>query len=208
LPSPPADLAVEIPARVLRQRPDVRTSEEQLAGAAERVAASEANRYPTVQLRASLAWSAVTLGAVGSTAPAAALIAGLAQPLFDGGQRAAQRELQWAAFDAAREAYRAQVLLALREVEDALVQLDGSRRRLASLRQAAQAADAAALLATQRYASGIVDFQVVLDTQRSLLVVQESLTGAQADWVTNHIRLYKALGGGWRADAPATENPG
>ena len=62
------------------------------------------------------------------------------------------------------------------------------------LRQAEQAARDAALLATQRYASGLVDFQTVLDTQRTLLGVQDSAATAQTDWASGHVRVLKALG--------------
>src|SRR5512146_421955 len=91
-----------------------------LEAAGERVAAADAARRPTLQLRASLAWSALTLGSLGSTAAARSLLLGATQPLLDGGLRDAQLAAQQAAFDAAREAYRSQVLAALQEVEDAL----------------------------------------------------------------------------------------
>jgi outer membrane protein TolC len=92
------------------------------------------------------------------------------------------------------------VLTALQDVEDALVALQGDRLREARLQAAAQAASNAALMANQRYSSGLVDFQVVLDTQRSLLVTQETLAIADSTLAADHVRLYKALGGGWRAD--------
>ena len=79
------------------------------------------------------------------------------------------------------------VLTALKDVEDALVALHGNRERLSYLQRAAVAAASAARLARQRYGSGLIDFQTVLDTQRNQLAA-------------NHVRLYKALGGGWRSD--------
>jgi outer membrane protein TolC len=54
-------------------------------------------------------------------------------------------------------------------------------------------------MANQRYQSGLADFQVVLETQRSLLNSQDALSSATADVSSDHIRLYKALGGGWTA---------
>jgi outer membrane protein, multidrug efflux system len=83
-------------------------------------------------------------------------------------------------------------------VEDALAALDAARERTATLRRALEAARNAALLATQRHASGLIDFQVVLETQRTLLSVQDSLVAGQAELAADHVRLYKALGGGWR----------
>jgi len=99
----------------------------------------------------------------------------------------------------------------LQEVEDALSALQGDGARIEQLRVAAEAAANAALLAQQRYNSGLVDFQTVLETQRTQLSAQDSLASAQATLTADHVRLYKALGGGWTptaaeamAAAPAT----
>ncbi|MEO8656054.1 MAG: TolC family protein, partial [Ramlibacter sp.] len=77
------------------------------------------------------------------------------------------------------------------------IALRGDRERLARLQQAAEAAGNAALMASQRYTSGLVDFQVVLETQRTRLSTQDSVANAGADISADHVRLYKALGGGW-----------
>jgi outer membrane protein TolC len=65
------------------------------------------------------------------------------------------------------------------------------------LQAAVTAAGNAALLAQQRYASGLIDFQIVLQTQRTLLTAQDSVATNQANISADHVRLYKALGGGW-----------
>lgn len=65
------------------------------------------------------------------------------------------------------------------------------------LQQAAEAAGNAASMASQRFTSGLVDFQVVLETQRTRLSTQDSVANASADVSADHVRLYKALGGGW-----------
>jgi outer membrane protein TolC len=92
------------------------------------------------------------------------------------------------------------VLKALQEVEDALVALRADRARLASLRLAAESAVNASLMANQRFQSGLVDFQTVLETQRSRLATQDSVALAYATVSADHVRLYKALGGGWESD--------
>jgi len=205
-PQPPRGLALAIPAAVLRQRPDVLAAEWQWHAAAERVAQADAQMLPAAQLRASLAWSGVTLGSVGSLAAARSLVASIGQTLFDHGARSAQRDAQRAALDAASESYRASVLAALRDVEDALSALGASRERLVALDAAEQATRDAALLANHRYESGLIDFQTVLDTQRTLLNVQDSVASARTDVATNHVRLYKALGGGWNPAAGTGES--
>lgn len=205
MPTLPADLAMSFPAETLRQRADVRTAELRVSAAAQQVVQADAARYPSFSLGGSLGLSALTLGGLtGGGALASSLLAGVSLPIFDGGAGKAQVRAEQAAYDQTREAHRATVLTALKDVEDALVALKGDRERLVNLRNAAEAADNAALLARQRYASGLVDFQTVLDTQRSLLSTQDSVAGVGADLAADHVRLYKALGGGWSPDAGAT----
>jgi outer membrane protein, multidrug efflux system len=198
LPQPSAGFAVGIPASVLRQRPDVSASEQQLRASAEQVAQADAQRWPAASIAASLAWSGATLGSLGSAVAARSLLASASQPLFDAGLRDARLAARQAQFDAAQASYRASVLKALQEVEDALAALAAMREREAALQTALQAARNAALLATQRHASGLIDFQVVLETQRTLLNVQDGVAAAQAELAADHVRLFKALGGGWR----------
>ena len=100
--------------------------------------------------------------------------------------------------------YRAAVLSALQQVEDALLALQGARLRLASLRLAADAASSAAQLARQRYSSGLIDFQTVLETQRTQFATQDGVASANAEVGSDQVRLFKALGGGW---SPAVEAP-
>jgi len=205
LPQPAQGLALAVPAQALRQRPDVLAAEMQLRAAAERVAQADAERYPAVDLRGSLAWSALTFGSLGSIGAARSLVASIGQTLFDHGQLSAQLAAQRAAFDTAQENYRASVLAALQDVEDSLSALAASRERVVALRNAVDASRDAQLLANNRYASGLVDFQTVLDTQRTLLNVQDNMAGAEIDLATNHVRLYKALGGGWSVAATPKE---
>ena len=69
------------------------------------------------------------------------------------------------------------------------------------------AASSAATMARQRFGGGLVDFQIVLETQRSRLNSQDSVASAGAAVSADHVRLYKALGGGWRPDSPAASDP-
>ena len=199
LPQAKAGVEVNLPAAVLRERADVLAAEARLRAAAERVGAADAARKPRIALDASVGWSAGTLGNLGSIAAARSLLVSLTQPLFDAGRLRAQLTAREAEFDAAQASYRASVLGALQEVEDALVALSASREREAALERALESARTAALLASQRHASGLIDFQTVLETQRTLLNVQDSVTSAQAEVAAAHVRLYKALGGGWSA---------
>ncbi len=190
-------LALSIPAETLRQRADVRAAEFRVKAALARVSVAEAARYPSFSIGGSMGLSALTLSGLTSGATAtAALLGAVSFPLFDGGATEAQVRAQSAALTQARSSYQATVLAALKDVEDALVGLQGNRDRLTRLQAAEAAAAQAALLAQNRFSSGLIDFQTVLQTQRTLLSAQDSLATTQADISADHVRLYKALGGG------------
>ena len=198
LPALPAQVAVGIPADTLRMRPDVRTAERRLAAETARVGVAEAARYPGFALNGSIGVEALTLGALsGGNAGASSLLAGVTAPLFDAGRRRAQVEAQDAVREQAQVAYERSLLAALQDVENALSALARSQERQRALTGAADAARNAAALARQRYTAGLVDFQSVLDTERTRLSVEDSLASTRADGVLALIRLYKALGGGW-----------
>ena len=198
IPQPPAALTLDIAAQTLRQRPDVRAAELRITAALARVSAADAARYPGFAIGGSFGLNALTLGALGNSASlVSSLLGSLSIPLFDGGARGAQVLAQEAALEQARANYQAVVLSALEDVANALVALSGDRARLTHLQAAADAAGHAALLAQQRYRSGLIDFQTVLQTQRTLLTTQDSVAGSTADISADHVRLYKALGGGW-----------
>jgi NodT family efflux transporter outer membrane factor (OMF) lipoprotein len=201
-------LSIDIPARTLRQRADVRAAEYQVAAALARVGQAEAQRWPSFAVGGSLGLAAATVGSLGnSSAVLGVLLGSVTWPVFDGGALLAQVGAQQAALAQAQQSYRASVLGALQQVEDALVALDGNRQRLASLRLAADAAGSAALLARQRYGSGLIDFQTVLETQRTEFATLDGVVGASAELGGDHVRLFKALGGGWVPDRQTVDDP-
>jgi outer membrane protein, multidrug efflux system len=198
IPRVPERVAVGIPAQTLAQRPDVAVAERNLAAATARVGVAEAARYPGFQLTGSIGSEALSLGALGGGATLArSLAASVAATLFDAGRLARQVDIQDAQREQALVSYRQAVLTALEDVENALVALANTQHREEALASAETAARSAADLARQRYASGLVDFQTVLDTERSLLTVQDGLASASAERATALVQLYKALGGGW-----------
>ena len=206
VPQARAGLAMNIPAETLRQRADVRAAEFLMAAALARVDQSQKQRWPSFAIGGSLALNAATVGALSSsTALVTSLLASVTLPEFDGGSLRAQVRQQQAALVQAQQAYRAAVLGALQQVEDALVALQGDQRRLGSLSVAADAAMQADTLARQRYATGLIDFQTVLDTQRTRLSSQDSVVLASADVSSDHVRLFKALGGGWSVATAAAD---
>ncbi|MBA4264016.1 MAG: RND transporter [Comamonadaceae bacterium] len=198
IPQAPTDLALAFPADTLRQRPDVRTAENRVGAALARVSQADAARYPSFRLGGSLGLSALTLGTLSNGASVvSSLLASVSVPLFDGGAAVARVRAQEAALEQARASYQGTVLAALKDVEDALVSLQGNQERLVRLQAASSAAANAELLARQRYESGLIDFRAVLDTQRTLLSTQDSVAATRASVSADLVRLYKSLGGGW-----------
>jgi NodT family efflux transporter outer membrane factor (OMF) lipoprotein len=202
LPEVPSQVAVGIPADTLRQRPDVRIAERKLAAETARVGVAEAARYPTFKLSGSIGLESLSQGATGSSSSASySLLGGITGPLFNAGRLKNQVEAQNAVREQAQVAYEQAVLIALQDVENALVALARNRERSEALIRAAEAARTAARLARQRYGAGVIDFQSVIDTERTVLSVEDSLASTRADGIFALIRLYKALGGGWSQEA-------
>jgi outer membrane protein, multidrug efflux system len=201
IPAAPDQILVGIPADTLRQRPDVRAAEQRVIAAAARTAQATAAKYPSFKLDGSLGLKSVAAAVSGGTSVLSAATASAVQTLFDAGRIRAQIEVETAAQQQAASAYESTVLAALEEVENALEAFSNSRARLAALESAADAARQAASLAGSRYEAGLTDFQSVLDTQRTVLSLEDALASSRADRTSAVIRLYKALGGGWTPTA-------
>jgi outer membrane protein, multidrug efflux system len=199
LPEPPAALQTGAPANILRQRPDVRAVERDLAAATARIGVAEAELYPALSLSGSIATSANSLGGLADVLTGG-LFANLASVIFDGGQRKAAVRSQTAAADGAFAAYRSAVLGALEDVENALVARVSAEKRISALQQQVEASSNAAFLARSNYRAGLTDFRTLLESERSLLSAQDGLADANADYLTAIIQLYLALGGGWKSD--------
>ena len=205
---PSADLAVivDLPADLLRRRPDVRAAEMQLAAQSALIGVSEAELYPSIALggtvglsATSLDWSARTLD--WGLGPA------LVWNVFDWGRLKNQVLVQDAPFQQLYEQYQEAVLRAARELDDAAVAFAASRSQVEILGKAVQAARRSLDIATIQYREGLVDFQRVLDTQRALFSQQERLVNTRGDVTQSLVAVYKAMGGGWKAgrERPAVD---
>jgi outer membrane protein TolC len=203
LPRAPANVALGVPADLLRRRPDVAAAEQALTAATARVAVADAARRPSFALTGSIALDAPHLGGLLKTGNrASSLVGRLAAPLFDAGRLRQQLEIQSAAQDQALASYEATLMAALREVEDALSDIAQGRERVQALQAALDAARQGAQLARHRQAAGLSDFATVLDAERALRATEDAWVTSQADQVSAMIQLYKALGGGWASPSP------
>ena len=198
IPVPPVELAVGVPADVLRQRPDVRSAERKLAAQTAQIGVAKAARYPSFSLLGSIGLESLTWDNLYSSgARTAQAAADATWTLFDFGRIRKNIEVQTALQEEALGLYESTVLTALEDVENALVAYANEQTRRQSLTEAAKAGRTAFELARDQYSSGLVDFPTVLDMQRSLLTVQDELAASDGQVTSDLIRLYKALGGGW-----------
>lgn len=199
------DVAVGVPADTLRQRPDVRRAERELAAQTARVGAATADLYPRFSLSGSIGMQALSL--VSGTSSAMSGGPRITWPVFDGGAIRRNIEIQSALQEQVLVQYESAVLAALEEAENALASYANERQRRRVLEDAARAAQEAAVLAEYEYQGGLTDFGNVLDAQRSLLSFQDQLAQSSGAVTSNLIRLYKALGGGWTCLSPSREAP-
>lgn len=198
IPQPPQRLPAAIPADILLSRPDVRAAERRLAQATATIGRREAQRYPSVTLTGNIATNTLRLGDLGKHSTIGwGFGPGLSLPLFRGGELAANVEIARAQRDQNFISYRAAVLSALEEVENALVSLREDRLTALKKAEAARAYHVSLNLSRSLYESGNTGFLELLNAERSYYSSQSGALDARAATATAYISLMKALGGGW-----------
>ena len=178
------------PAAILYRRPDVRRVEAQLIAANADIGVARAALFPSLTLDLSAAISADPVTTVLNAGSS------LLAPIFQGGRLRAGVELSEAEKAELVEIYRKTVLVALQEVEDALAAIRSAQRRAAELNTALNEARTAYRLSRERYEAGAIDFQTLLDAQRTLFNAEDSLVFARYDRLIAAVELIRALGGG------------
>ena len=200
LPTPQAFDVAGVPADLLRQRPDLVASERSLAAANADIGQAEAGRYPSFSLGGTISVSSSTLAGSGSTG---SFGPSLSVPLLDGGRvRAAVASAQ-ASYDAALATYRNTVRTAVKDVETALVNLDGASRRSRAARDAAERYRRYFMSVQADWRAGRSSLMTLEEARRSAISADTTLLTLQRDQVRDWIALYKAVGGGWTVDALA-----
>ncbi len=208
IPELPATVVVGIPAETLRHRPDIRRAERNLAAQTARIGEATAELYPKFRLFGTIGLESLSSGDFFEWASRTWSIGpGVSWNIFDGNAIRQNIEVQTARQEQALIQYEAAVLKSLEEVENVLVAYAKEQLRRESLSKAANAAQRAALLAQDQYHAGLVDFNNVLDAQRSLLILQDELNQSNGAVISNLVRLYKALGGGWKSLAAMEDTP-
>jgi NodT family efflux transporter outer membrane factor (OMF) lipoprotein len=193
----PEELPVSLPSELVRQRPDIRASEALLHEASAQIGVATAALYPQVNLTGSFGAQANQLHNLFAGPAVWSLAAGLAQPLFHGGELEANRRAAIDAFEAAQANYQETVLQGFREVADALRVLEGDARTVKAQTEAVALARDRLELTRKQYQLGGTSYIAQLDAQRQYNLAQFALVLAQSTRFADTAALFQALGGGW-----------
>lgn len=208
IPTAPAEVAISMPAELLRRRPDIRSAELSAAAQCARIGIAKADLYPSFSLFGEIGFQSSSEGGVQSNhadidnlfdassfyyafGPQVKL------PFFNYGRIENNVRVQDARFQQLIVNYQNTVLRAAQESEDALIGFLKAQEATAFAQNSVQAARRSVEIGLVQYREGAVDYQRVLDTQRALLQEEIRLTETRSSIATNLIALYKALGGGW-----------
>ena len=206
---PPAQMALfsiaSIPAQALAQRPDIFSAERDVAAASFDVANAQGQRFPRLTLNGAIGGMHVRTGGASdnfntwSFGPLA-----LTLPLFDGGQRSANVDAAQARYTEAVAVYRSKVRQAVREVEEALVNLRSSADRAADTQVAAEGYQASFAATQARYQAGVASLPELEDARRTSLAADTNVIALERERLLAWVALYRAVGGGWTSPAEST----
>ncbi|UCD27721.1 MAG: efflux transporter outer membrane subunit [Planctomycetota bacterium] len=198
IPVPPPDVTVGLPAELLRQRPDVRRAERELASATAQIGVATADLYPRFSLSGTFALEGMQVKDLGKMDSRAwSFGPSFRWNIFDGVRNIYRIEAAEAITEQARLRYEQTVLDALQDVENSMVAFKMEQLRREALVRAVDATKRSVKYVQTLYETGLTDFQNVLDMQRSLFQQQDKLAESEGLVTVNLISLYKALGGGW-----------
>jgi len=194
----PQKLTLGLPSELLRRRPDIMRSEQQLIAASERVGVATAGLYPNFRLTGALGYETTEFNdLLDSDGEWWIVNLDVTMPLFNAGARRAEVTAAQSRFNQARLAFELTVLEAMREVSDSLNQFYTSGETLEAQLALESASTEYLSLARKRYRNGVLAYIDVLDAQRSLFIAELAVSFARESQFFALVDLYKALGGGW-----------
>ncbi len=208
IPVAPLEVAVSVPAELLRRRPDIRSAELQAAAQSARIGIAKADLYPSFSLLGRIGFETSSGGgSLSSNAgfenlfDAGSLFYSFGPsfrwPLFNYGVIKGNVRVQDARFQQLVVNYQNTVLRVAQEVEDALTGILRSQEARVSDQNSVTAAQRSVEIAMSQYREGATDYERVIDSERFLLQQENNLAQTNSSIATNLIALYKALGGGW-----------
>jgi multidrug efflux system outer membrane protein len=199
LPQPPA-IPVGLPASLLSQRPDLAASVEQLRSANAQVGVAEGAFYPSLSLTGNFGYASESLRNLtdaGSRQFSVGPLA-LSLPVFDGGRNKANLAVSKARYEEAVANHEGRLLTALREVEDALSDVQERQLQGDVQAQSQQAAARAFVVAQARYERGVSNYLDVTDAQRLSLAADRAAVQIRTQRLLSAVAVARALGGGWK----------
>ncbi len=200
IPAVPAGL----PSDLLERRPDVAAAERSLAAANARIGVAKAAFFPAISLTGSAGFASGDIDNLFRTDSRAWSVGpSLYLPIFQGGRNRANLARSKAAYEESVAEFRQSVLVAFREVQDALTGTRLLAEQSAAQDRALEAARRGGTLAQKRYDAGFVNYFEVIDAQRTVLATERASARLTAQRLNNSVALVKALGGGWSAAQPA-----
>jgi NodT family efflux transporter outer membrane factor (OMF) lipoprotein len=204
IPTAPAQVAVSIPAEMLRRRPDIRGAEQFAAAQSARIGIAKADLYPSFTLVGSVGLQTTSdfTGRSGGSLFESNSLTYVFGPrvtwsIFNYGRTKNLIRIQDARFQQLIVNYQDTVLKAAQEVEDGMIGFVNAQLAAESGARAVAAAQKSVDLAFTQYREGATDYERVLDAQRTLLQQENNLAQTRSSIATSLIALYKALGGGW-----------
>ena len=202
----PQELPVSLPSSLVRQRPDIRASEELLHAASAQIGVATANLYPQITLSGNAGYTAIKPDALFYPGSAVwSLGAGLLQPLIHGGELTAKRRAAIAAYDQAAAQYRLTVLQAFQNVADVLWALQLDAIALKAQAEAEAAAKDTLDLTQKQFQFGAISYLSLLNAERQYQQARMGLVLAQALRFADTAALFQSLGGGWWNRIPNPE---
>ena len=206
-PLPPA-VPAGLPSELLQRRPDILRAEQEVAAATSAIGVAQAQRFPSFSLTGALGISSTQLSSI-MIGPAftQAAIAMLTGPLFNATALGFQVEVAKAKMEQALLEYEKSILVALREVEDALIAVQKMAERRTAQEEQIASLQAAFDYANLRYQSGRASYLDILSAQRRSFNAKLAHATTQRNQLVAVVRLYRALGGGWSPDHGKGELP-
>ena len=205
----PGRLPVSLPSELVHQRPDIQAAEAQLHAASAEIGIATAQLYPQITLSAGVSGSSLDGGTLFSPGGLVwSVSAGIAQPVFDGGMREAERQAALAAFKASAADYQQTVLQAFGQVADILQALAHDAKLLEAQKRALDTASESLRLQRVNYSGGGIGVLNLLDAQRQYQQAQLGYVRAEAQRYQDTVQLFVAMGGGgwWDARVATRKN--
>ncbi len=199
IPSAPPEVAVGIPADLLRRRPDVRRAERQAAAQCAQIGFAESDFYPHVSITGTIGYSAAQFNDLfRSTAMNGTVGPSVQWNILNYGRILNNVRFQDAKFRELATAYQSAVLNAGQETENGLVIFLKAQERTKRQAESVKYAEKAVEIVVAQYQAGLVDFTRVTQIEQNLVQQQDTLAQAQGEIALGLIQVYKALGGGWQ----------